>query len=203
MFVDPHTKVFGLFLDVVGVLINTHSDQLHDWLYLLITRLLNKLGGDLLGSVQTKVLRILEQVQSSFPYEIQLQCIFRYFILIHYVFSCKSYFILIFHIFFRLLADNIQKPNTKTKIAMLKFLISLCAIGRSSTPSGSTMPGPTGYRAIQNLVSMTRDSRSPDIRYNSKKALCALFDCDAPMVSLISYFYFLSQFFVYLIFNFR
>lgn len=40
-------------------------------------RLLNKLGGDLLGSVQTKVQRTLKQVQSSFPYELQLQCIFR------------------------------------------------------------------------------------------------------------------------------
>lgn len=38
MFVDTHTKVFGLFLDVVGELINTHADHLHDWLYLLITR---------------------------------------------------------------------------------------------------------------------------------------------------------------------
>ncbi|XP_077285270.1 CLIP-associating protein isoform X2 [Arctopsyche grandis] len=161
MFVDTHTKVFGLFLDVVGELINTHADHLHDWLYLLITRLLNKLGGDLLGSVQTKVHRTLEQVQSSFPYELQLQCIFR------------------------LLADNIQKPNTKTKIAMLNFLTNLSTIGRSLAPSGSTIPGPLGPRAIQKLVLMTQDSRSPDIRYSAKRALAALFDCDAPMMTML------------------
>lgn len=84
---------------------------------------------------------------------------------------------------------------------MLKFLITLCAVGRSLTPSGSTMPGPTGLRAIQNLIFMTRDSRSPDIRYNSKKALCALFDCDAPMVSRLVLVMKLLSFFSLIQFN--
>lgn len=65
---------------------------------------------------------------------------------------------------------------------MLNFLIKLSTFGCSLAPSGSTISGPLGPRAIQKLVLMTQDSRSPDIRYSAKIALAALFDCDAPMV---------------------
>lgn len=60
---DSHTKVFSLFLDTLTVLITTHREDLNDWLYVLCARLLNKLGTDLLGSVQTKVYKTLDVVR--------------------------------------------------------------------------------------------------------------------------------------------
>ncbi|KAJ9581531.1 hypothetical protein L9F63_023287, partial [Diploptera punctata] len=55
MFMDSQTKVFSMFLDTLNELILTHKADLNDWLYVLLTRLLNKLGGDLLGSIQNKI----------------------------------------------------------------------------------------------------------------------------------------------------
>ena len=63
MFMDSHTKVFSLFLDTLNELIVTHKEDLGDWLYVLSARLLNKLGTDLLGSVQTKIHKTLDIVR--------------------------------------------------------------------------------------------------------------------------------------------
>ena len=57
MFMDAHTKVFTLFLDTLIELVVAHKADLGDWLHILLTRLLNKLGGDLLGSIIQKINR--------------------------------------------------------------------------------------------------------------------------------------------------
>lgn len=57
------SKVFSLFLDALTVLIETHKDEMHENLYFLMSRLLNKLGADLLGSVQAKTLKTLDLVR--------------------------------------------------------------------------------------------------------------------------------------------
>ena len=49
MFSDAHTKVFALFLETLTELVLSHKADLAEWLYILLTRLLNKLGADLLG----------------------------------------------------------------------------------------------------------------------------------------------------------
>lgn len=63
MFMDSHTKVFSLFLDTLNELIVTHNEDLGDWLYVLCARLLNKLGTDLLGSIQSKIHKTLDVVR--------------------------------------------------------------------------------------------------------------------------------------------
>jgi CLIP-associating protein 1/2 len=55
--------VFSLFLDTLNELILTHKADLNDWLYVLLTRLLNKLGADLLGSIQNKIHKSLAVVR--------------------------------------------------------------------------------------------------------------------------------------------
>ena len=52
-----------MFLEVLLDLISVHRNELIDWLYILLTRLLNKLGGEMLGSVQAKHQRVLEAVR--------------------------------------------------------------------------------------------------------------------------------------------
>ena len=56
-------QVFSLFLDALTVLIETHKDDLHENLYFIMSRLINKLGADLLGSVQAKTLKTLDLVR--------------------------------------------------------------------------------------------------------------------------------------------
>ena len=56
-------QVFSMFLDTLNELILTHKADLNDWLYVLLTRLLNKLGTDLLGSIQNKIHKSLAVVR--------------------------------------------------------------------------------------------------------------------------------------------
>lgn len=56
-------QVFSLFLDALTILIEIHKDDMHENLYFLMSRLLNKLGADLLGSVQAKTLKTLDLVR--------------------------------------------------------------------------------------------------------------------------------------------
>ncbi|KAL4719312.1 hypothetical protein ACJJTC_001871, partial [Scirpophaga incertulas] len=101
MFVDAHTKVFSLLLDAVCELLLVHAPQLRDWLYQLLFRLLMKLGTDILGSVQSKIMKTLDVIHECFPAELQLHNIFRF------------------------LADGATAPTTKTKVAALRFLADL------------------------------------------------------------------------------
>lgn len=77
MFMDSHTKVYALFLDTVNELIILHSNDLHDWLFILLTRLFNKLGAELLGSMHSKIWKTLTLVHEYFPPELQLKAVFR------------------------------------------------------------------------------------------------------------------------------
>ena len=71
---------------------NFFSADLGDWLYVLITRLLNKLGADLLGSIIQKVNKTLDVVRDSFTYAEQMGAIFKF------------------------LVDQTQTPNTKVSL---------------------------------------------------------------------------------------
>ena len=55
--------MFSLFLETLLDLVAVHKPDLRDWLYVLLTRLLNKTGADMLGSVHGKVQRALETVR--------------------------------------------------------------------------------------------------------------------------------------------
>lgn len=55
-----HFQVFSLFLEMLIDLIQIHSRDMTDWLYVLLSRLLNKMGADILGSLQAKVQRTLD-----------------------------------------------------------------------------------------------------------------------------------------------
>ena len=52
-----------MFLETLVDLVAVYKADLGDWLYVLITRLVNKMGSDMLGSVLGKVQRCLEAVR--------------------------------------------------------------------------------------------------------------------------------------------
>lgn len=49
-----------MFLETLVDFIVLHKEDLQDWLFVLLTQLLKKMGADLLGSVQAKVQKALD-----------------------------------------------------------------------------------------------------------------------------------------------
>uniref|UniRef100_A0A8C9EYK2 Cytoplasmic linker associated protein 1 n=1 Tax=Pavo cristatus TaxID=9049 RepID=A0A8C9EYK2_PAVCR len=86
--------VFSMFLETLVDFIIIHKDDLQDWLFVLLTQLLKKMGADLLGSVQAKVQKALDVTRDSFPFDQQ------------------------FNILMRFIVDQTQTPNLKVKIQM-------------------------------------------------------------------------------------
>lgn len=54
------SQVFSMFLETLVDFIVLHREDLQDWLFVLLTQLLKKMGADLLGSVQAKVQKALD-----------------------------------------------------------------------------------------------------------------------------------------------
>lgn len=52
-------QVFSLFLEILPDFVSTYKEHIEDWLYVLMTQLLKKMGADLLGSVQAKVVKAM------------------------------------------------------------------------------------------------------------------------------------------------
>lgn len=59
------SQVFSMFLETLVDFITLHRDDLQDWLFVLLTQLLKKMGADLLGSVQAKVQKALDITRSD------------------------------------------------------------------------------------------------------------------------------------------
>ncbi|XP_072747906.1 CLIP-associating protein 1-B isoform X3 [Anoplolepis gracilipes] len=155
MFMDSHTKVFSLFLDTLNELVITHSEGLGDWLYVLCARLLNKLGTDLLGSIQTKIQRTLDIVRDYFPGQQLLPAVMRY------------------------LTDPTQTPNSRVKVAALKFITQ---IAETAEPSALTSSAGT---ALARLLDWSNDGKSQDVKRHAQNAVISLYNLNPPQVTMI------------------
>lgn len=54
-----------MFLETLVDFITLHREDVQDWLFVLLTQLLKKMGADLLGSVQAKVQKALDVTRSE------------------------------------------------------------------------------------------------------------------------------------------
>merc|ERR1719435_731034 len=157
MFMDAHTKVFALFLETLCELVSSHKADLYDWLYILLTRLLNKLGADLLGSVVHKINRTLDVVRESFSYEEQLMVIFKF------------------------LVDQTQTPNSKVKLATLQYLKSLVTL----VESADIPINKDSEMALATIITWTSEPKSGDIRRDAHQALVSMFNTHTPQMTTI------------------
>lgn len=84
-----------MFLETLVDFILVHKEDLQDWLFVLLTQLLKKMGADLLGSVQAKVQKALDITRwVSLTY---IPSAFIYFIYIsNPTPEAEDYFLLIF-----------------------------------------------------------------------------------------------------------
>uniref|UniRef100_A0A4W4E7P3 TOG domain-containing protein n=1 Tax=Electrophorus electricus TaxID=8005 RepID=A0A4W4E7P3_ELEEL len=136
MFADPHSKVFSMFLETLVDFVTLHREELQDWLFVLLTQLLKKMGADLLGSVQAKVQKALDVTRDSFPYDQQ------------------------FNILMRFIVDQTQTPNLKVKVAILKYIESLA---RQMDPSDFVNSSETRL-AVSRIITWTTEPKSSDVR---------------------------------------
>ncbi|XP_075164234.1 CLIP-associating protein [Haematobia irritans] len=164
MFMDTHTKVYSLFLETVTELILAYANDLHDWLFILLTRLFNKLGTELLNSMHGKIWKTLQVVHEYFPTDLQMKDVFR------------------------ILSDSAQTPCTKTRIAILKFLTSLANTYCKNTDFPGSEDGtvlPIVDKALLKIVQMAGDQKSLELRNQARHCLIALYNLNTPQMTRV------------------
>ncbi|XP_044293998.1 CLIP-associating protein 1 isoform X5 [Varanus komodoensis] len=157
MFADPHSKVFSMFLETLVDFIIIHKDDLQDWLFVLLTQLLKKMGADLLGSVQAKVQKALDVTRDSFPFDQQ------------------------FNILVRFIVDQTQTPNLKVKVAILKYIESLA---RQMDPT-DFINSSEAKLAVSRIITWTTEPKSSDVRKAAQIVLISLFELNTPEFTML------------------
>ncbi|KAM9738569.1 CLIP-associating protein 2 isoform 32-T32 [Menidia menidia] len=157
MFADPHSKVFSMFLETLVDFIQVHKDDLQDWLYVLLTQLLKKMGADLLGSVQAKVQRALDVTRESFPNDLQ------------------------FTILMRFTVDQTQTPSLKVKVAVLKYIETLTLQMEAPDFVNSSET----RLAVSRIITWTTEPKSSDVRKAAQSVLIALFQLNTPEFTML------------------
>ncbi|XP_043994541.1 CLIP-associating protein 2 isoform X17 [Gambusia affinis] len=178
MFADPHSKrdsgrvygsaesgissasfkrVFSMFLETLVDFILVHKDDLLDWLFVLLTQLLKKMGADLLGSVQAKVQKALDVTRESFPNDLQ------------------------FTILMRFTVDQTQTPSLKVKVAILKYIETLTLQMEASDFVNSSET----RLAVSRIITWTIEPKSSDVRKAAQAVLIALFQLNTPEFTML------------------
>uniref|UniRef100_A0A8C5QKF1 Cytoplasmic linker associated protein 1 n=1 Tax=Leptobrachium leishanense TaxID=445787 RepID=A0A8C5QKF1_9ANUR len=157
MFADPHSKVFSMFLETLVDFVIIHKEDLQDWLFILLTQLLKKMGADLLGSVQAKVQKALDVTRDSFPFDQQ------------------------FTILMRFIVDQTQTPNIKVKVAILKYIESLA---RQMDPTDFVNSSETRL-AVSRIITWTTEPKSSDVRKAAQIVLISLFELNTPEFTML------------------
>ncbi|XP_014910487.1 CLIP-associating protein 2 isoform X8 [Poecilia latipinna] len=178
MFADPHSKrdsgrvygsaesgissasfkrVFSMFLETLVDFILVHKDDLQDWLFILLTQLLKKMGADLLGSVQAKVQKALDVTRESFPNDLQ------------------------FTILMRFTVDQTQTPSLKVKVAILKYIETLTLQMEAPDFVNSSET----RLAVSRIITWTIEPKSSDVRKAAQAVLIALFQLNTPEFTML------------------
>ncbi|XP_067267915.1 CLIP-associating protein 2 isoform X35 [Chanodichthys erythropterus] len=157
MFADPHSKVFSMFLETLVDFIAVHKEDLQDWLFVLLTQLLKKMGADLLGSVQAKVQKALDVTRESFPNDLQ------------------------FTILMRFTVDQTQTPNLKVKVAILKYIETLTL---QMEPQDFVNSSETRL-AVSRIITWTTEPKSSDVRKAAQSVLISLFQLNTPEFTML------------------
>ncbi|XP_041811658.1 CLIP-associating protein 2 isoform X3 [Chelmon rostratus] len=178
MFADPHSKrdsgrvygtaesgissasfkrVFSMFLETLVDFIQVHKEDLQDWLFVLLTQLLKKMGADLLGSVQAKVQRALDVTRESFPNDLQ------------------------FTILMRFTVDQTQTPNLKVKVAILKYIETLTLQMEAPDFVNSSET----RLAVSRIITWTTEPKSSDVRKAAQSVLISLFQLNTPEFTML------------------
>ncbi|XP_062519379.1 CLIP-associating protein 1-like isoform X2 [Corticium candelabrum] len=156
-FVEPHTKVFGLYLDFLCDFVSIHNSELHEWLFVLLLRMLHKLGSEIRGSLLRKLAYTVKVVRGSFVTALQFATVMR------------------------IMLDQSQPMNPKTKLAALNFLLELIPVMESQDLQNV----PDARLGVTKLITFTSEPKSVAIRRAACCVLIALFDLNTAAFTVL------------------
>jgi CLIP-associating protein 1/2 len=142
-------------------LILIYKSELNSWLYILITRLMLKIGSDTLGSIQSRILKTFELIRESFSPEDQFVVIIRF------------------------LSDQTQTPNVRVKTSILQYLIHLIPLMDSNDINFNSRNNHEIQLSLMKIISWTADPKSSDLRRISQDVIVDLYNLNAADMSLI------------------
>lgn len=157
MFHEPKSKVFSTFLETLVEVIEVHAEEMNDWLYACLSRLLIKLAADLLGSVQARIHKALQAICNGFSFESQLSSIARF------------------------LAEQSLAFNLRVRLAILDHLHSLMLLSEPHEFEDSESCRQVALCVVQ----WTNEPKSSEIRKAAKNVVVALFNLNTPEFSAV------------------
>ncbi|KAM6277865.1 CLIP-associating protein 2 isoform 31-T31 [Spheniscus humboldti] len=174
MFADPHSKVFSMFLETLVDFIQVHKDDLQDWLFVLLTQLLKKMGADLLGSVQAKVQKALDVTRESFPNDLQFSILMRFTVDQTQTPSLKTVK--------PALQDQLRSFwSSKVKVAILKYIETLA----QQMDPGDFVNSSETRLAVSRIITWTTEPKSSDVRKAAQSVLISLFELNTPEFTML------------------
>ncbi|KAM6339037.1 CLIP-associating protein 2 isoform 9-T9 [Podargus strigoides] len=174
MFADPHSKVFSMFLETLVDFIQVHKDDLQDWLFVLLTQLLKKMGADLLGSVQAKVQKALDVTRESFPNDLQFSILMRFTVDQTQTPSLKTVK--------SALQDQLRSFwSSKVKVAILKYIETLA----QQMDPGDFVNSSETRLAVSRIITWTTEPKSSDVRKAAQSVLISLFELNTPEFTML------------------
>nr|WAW84823.1 CLASP 1/2 [Halisarca dujardinii] len=147
MLVESHTKVFTVFLDVLCLFISQYHEDLEDWLFKILLRLLHKKGSDMLSSVMNRLTHVFEVIRSTYSASSQL------------------------HVLCQIVADKAQPMNHKSKLAWLEYYLALV----DKLEPGDFTNTPNTRQALTKIITMATEPKSADIRKLARRTLVNLY----------------------------
>ncbi|XP_036594126.1 CLIP-associating protein 2 isoform X7 [Trichosurus vulpecula] len=176
MFADPHSKrVFSMFLETLVDFLQVHKDDLQDWLFVLLTQLLKKMGADLLGSVQAKVQKALDITRESFPNDLQFNILMRFTVDQTQTPSLKAVQ--------PTLRDQLRSSpgSSKVKVAILKYIETLA----QQMDPGDFVNSSETRLAVSRIITWTTEPKSSDVRKAAQAVLISLFELNTPEFTML------------------
>ncbi|CAF2411295.1 unnamed protein product [Rotaria sp. Silwood2] len=157
-FYDPNSQVFAAFLDVLPDFIIAYKRELNDWLYILLTRLLIRLGSpDILDSVFKKLKQCLSIVNTSFDVHAQ------------------------FIVLIRFINDNSSAPAIKVKEILLRYLQQII---QHMEPVDIT--NNTDIRiTLSKIINWSSEPKSVEMRKAAQAVILALHNLNRPEFNIM------------------
>ncbi|XP_051624405.1 CLIP-associating protein 2 isoform X9 [Manacus candei] len=173
LFLQPH-EVFSMFLETLVDFIQVHKEDLQDWLFVLLTQLLKKMGADLLGSVQAKVQKALDVTRESFPNDLQFSILMRFTVDQTQTPSLKTVK--------PALQDQLRSFwSSKVKVAILKYIETLA----QQMDPGDFVNSSETRLAVSRIITWTTEPKSSDVRKAAQSVLISLFELNTPEFTML------------------
>ncbi|VEL07337.1 unnamed protein product [Protopolystoma xenopodis] len=136
-------------MDTLQLFIKEYHSVLHDWLYVLMIRLLNRQGHEVLASHQKAIQETLAVVRSHFPHVLQFNTCCRY------------------------VSDNTQTPDFRVKSCLLEHMKDLLLMMGPDTIYNSN---PETVMAVSRIISWSTEPKSAEVRRMASRVVIKLFD---------------------------